>query len=177
MSDDLTKPAPDEPEAPTTLPADLDTPATPTPLPAPPQARGLTPFGWPYVQPDDHPLQYPAISQALAEKLDAAAIVHAGEGAYAVDGSGSGVIPLPNPGNLSGHRTTAVAQVTRGFQDWALSQGYGLLVVHVGVSANQLQIEFTVRAVSGPPIANLSVGLTWQAVRVPLVAATRPAGA
>lgn len=70
MSDDLTKPAPDELEAPTTLPGDLDTPAA-VPLPAPPPAgRGVTAHGWPYVEPDDHPLQYPAVSHALAEKLD-----------------------------------------------------------------------------------------------------------
>lgn len=29
-----------------------------------------TPNGWPYVLPADHPLEFPALSQALADKLD-----------------------------------------------------------------------------------------------------------
>lgn len=31
---------------------------------------GTTPKGWPYVTPDDHPKEYPSLSQTLAEKLD-----------------------------------------------------------------------------------------------------------
>lgn len=31
---------------------------------------GTTTSGWPYVTPDDHPYQYPAASQALANKLE-----------------------------------------------------------------------------------------------------------
>lgn len=33
---------------------------------------GTTTHGWPYVTPDDHPLQFPAASQVLAEKLEGA---------------------------------------------------------------------------------------------------------
>lgn len=32
---------------------------------------GTTAGGWPYVTPDDHPKEYPAASQQLAEKIDA----------------------------------------------------------------------------------------------------------
>ena len=32
---------------------------------------GVTTNGWPYVTPDDHPLEFPAHSQALANKLEA----------------------------------------------------------------------------------------------------------
>lgn len=31
---------------------------------------GTTANGWPYVTPDDHPKEFPAASQALAQKLD-----------------------------------------------------------------------------------------------------------
>jgi hypothetical protein len=99
MSDDLTKPAPDEPEAPTTLPGDLDTPATPTPLPAPPAGRGVTAHGWPYVEPDDHPLQYPNVSQALAEKLEAESRpVRGRTQGFTTDPAGLIIIPTGLPG-------------------------------------------------------------------------------
>lgn len=32
---------------------------------------GTTEHGWPYVTPEDHPLEFPTHSQALANKLDA----------------------------------------------------------------------------------------------------------
>lgn len=45
---------------------------TENPTPERPDTRGLTPNGWPYVTPDDHPKEYPAVSQQLAEKLETA---------------------------------------------------------------------------------------------------------
>lgn len=39
---------------------------------------GTTTHGWPYVTPDDHPKEYPAASQQLAEKLEAQPRVQAG---------------------------------------------------------------------------------------------------
>lgn len=57
-------------DTPTNLPGEIDNPpASAEPIPAP-DGRGVTAHGWPYVQPDDHPLQYPAVSQSLAEKLE-----------------------------------------------------------------------------------------------------------
>lgn len=39
---------------------------------------GSTAHGWPYVTPDDHPVEFPAHSQALATKLEAGPRVQSG---------------------------------------------------------------------------------------------------
>jgi hypothetical protein len=40
---------------------------------------GTTTHGWPYVTPDDHPFEYPAASQALANKLESGPLMAAQE--------------------------------------------------------------------------------------------------
>lgn len=59
-----------------------------------------TPGGWPYVLPADHPLEYPAASQTLANKLDTVAVK--GDAAWTTPGSllngwvnyGAGTVPF-----------------------------------------------------------------------------------
>lgn len=52
---------------------------------------GTTAGGWPYVTPDDHPKEFPAHSQALAQKLDAmpASKLRMGTGSYALGSNGT----------------------------------------------------------------------------------------
>ena len=111
------------PEQPTELPADIpavtlpgDLEAAPAPLPElPSSGRGLTPGGWPYATPDDHPLQYPAVSQQLAEKLEAVPVACGGKvqiTATLAGGWANGpAVALPAlPAGRSSWRVTATAQ-------------------------------------------------------------------
>jgi hypothetical protein len=58
-------------DTPSTLPAPEDEAAElPSTLPAPAPRAGATPSGWPYALPTDPRINWPATSQALAEKLE-----------------------------------------------------------------------------------------------------------
>ena len=59
---------------------------------------GTTPNGWPYVTPDDHPLEFPAHSQALAQKLEAVVAIRSATVSLATNWAGS--ITLKRYGTL-----------------------------------------------------------------------------
>lgn len=66
---------------------------------------GTTTDGWPYVTPDDHPKEYPAASQQLAEKLSTA---QSGGFVNGLVTNGSGAVSVPHQLN----RTPEYALVT-----------------------------------------------------------------
>lgn len=127
---------------------------------------GTTPTGFPYALPADPLVQWPATSQALAEKIDAGARVLAGTGKCQLDAAAAGTIHLGTEGLAPGRTTAVYVAVNRTFQGWASANGYGLLIAYAQASPNQQEIGVTVMATTGPTPANLNVDLDWIAVRI-----------
>jgi hypothetical protein len=126
---------------------------------------GTSPSGYPYAEPTDPLVQWPATSQQLAARLEERAVVLAGTGAYPIDDGGNGTIPIGSEGLEAARSTTVVAAVNRVSQDWATANGYGPLLVFAQVSPAQTEIGFRVLAASGPPAVSITVTIDWIAVR------------
>lgn len=124
---------------------------------------GTTAHGWPYVTPDDHPVEFPAASQALANKLESTPRVQSGFflNDQTLVTAGTGVqftISYPAPFSAS-----PVLVATAG------GGQFGTVTVQ-GVYPTYAEVTFH---------ANLGVdayaGINWVAVGVPNAAGLLPA--